>query len=174
MSRRRAFRPDALGPLEERRVPSQVALVHQNLFETAALRGVQLRPTIATTRQGSDRVTLHRRAERGGLNFFAVAGVPDASELARGADPNVVTYMIRFRNDGPTPLTSASIVDTLDRHLTYVPGSATVPDGGSFSATGNRQGQQVLRWDLPGGLAPGASSFVRFQARYQAGPGRPA
>jgi uncharacterized repeat protein (TIGR01451 family) len=105
------------------------------------------------------------------------------------AEPGqVVTFTIRWRNMGNTPIASVSIVDSLLPRFEYVPGSARGPSGSVFTATEghsrlltvergqsdegidflaaeNAVGSTELRWDLPGQLMPGQQGAVSFQAR---------
>jgi uncharacterized repeat protein (TIGR01451 family) len=75
-----------------------------------------------------------------------------------------VTYTIRFRNMGNTPIRAVSIVDSLMPRLEYVPGSALGPADTIFTAGENKAGSLELRWDLPGALAPGSEGYVAFRA----------
>lgn len=85
----------------------------------------------------------------------------DADQAEPG---DVVTYTIRFKNMGNTPIRAVSIVDSLLPRLEYVAKSATGPAGTIFSAAENNGGSLELRWDLPEALAPGAEGTVAFQA----------
>jgi uncharacterized repeat protein (TIGR01451 family) len=81
------------------------------------------------------------------------------------AEPgDTVTFTIRFKNMGNTPIRAVSIVDSLMPRLEYVPKSAFGPAGTIFTAGENQASSLELRWDLPGALAPGAEGFVSFQA----------
>ncbi len=81
------------------------------------------------------------------------------------AEPgDIVTYTIRYKNMGNTPIKSVSIVDSLMPRLEYVPKTALGPKGTVFTAAENQSSSLELRWDLPGALAPGAEGYVEFQA----------
>jgi len=81
------------------------------------------------------------------------------------AEPgDVVTFTIRYRNMGNTPIKSVSIIDSLMPRLEYVSRSALGPVGTVFTAGENNASSLELRWDLPGTLAPGVEGSVSFQA----------
>lgn len=75
-----------------------------------------------------------------------------------------LTFMIRYRNMGNTPIRSVSIVDSLLPRFEYIPGSAEGPKGTVFTAGENRVGAMELRWEIPGTVAPGAEDSVTFRA----------
>jgi hypothetical protein len=75
-----------------------------------------------------------------------------------------VTYTIRFKNIGNTPIKAVSIVDSLMPRLEYEAGSAVGPADTVFTAGENRAGSLELRWDLPAALAPGVEGYVSFKA----------
>ncbi len=81
------------------------------------------------------------------------------------AEPgDFVTYTIRFKNMGNTPIRAVSIVDSLMPRLEYVAKSATGPAGTVFSAAENKAGSLELHWELPEALAPGVEGTVSFRA----------
>jgi uncharacterized repeat protein (TIGR01451 family) len=81
------------------------------------------------------------------------------------AEPgDVVTYTIRFKNIGNTPIKAVSIVDSLMPRLEYEAKSAVGPADTVFTAGENRAGSLELRWELPGALAPGVEGYVSFRA----------
>ena len=81
------------------------------------------------------------------------------------AEPgDTVTFTIRYRNMGNTPIKSVSIIDSLMPRLEYVPKSAFGPAGTVFTAGENKGSSLELRWDLPGSVAPGTEGSVSFQA----------
>nr|UXE45569.1 hypothetical protein Hi04_10k_c4998_00012 [uncultured bacterium] len=81
------------------------------------------------------------------------------------AEPgDTVTYTIKFRNMGNSPIRAVSIVDSLLPRLEYVAKSATGPAGTVFSAGENKAGSLELRWDLPDALMPGVEGTVTFKA----------
>jgi uncharacterized repeat protein (TIGR01451 family) len=81
------------------------------------------------------------------------------------AEPgDVVTYTIRFKNMGNSPIRAVSIVDSLMPRLEYVPNSAKGPANTIFTAAPNKADTLELRWDLPDSLMPGVEGTVSFQA----------
>lgn len=81
------------------------------------------------------------------------------------AEPgDVVTYTIRFKNMGNSPIRAVSIVDSLMPRLEYVANSATGPAATIFTAGENKAGSMELHWELPGALMPGAEGAVSFKA----------
>jgi len=81
------------------------------------------------------------------------------------AEPgDTVTYTIRFKNIGNSPIQAVSIVDSLMPRLEYAPKSAQGPAGTVFTAGENKVGSLELRWDLPGAIAPGSEGYVSFDA----------
>ena len=77
----------------------------------------------------------------------------------------VVTFVIQYRNMGNVPIGSVSVIDSLLARLEYVPGSAKGPARSVFTAEENQAGSSILRWDLPGEVAPGAEGYVSFEAK---------
>ncbi len=81
------------------------------------------------------------------------------------AEPgDFVTYTIRFKNMGNSPIRAVSIVDSLMPRLEYVPNSATGPANTIFSAAPNKADTLELRWDLPDALMPNVEGTVSFRA----------
>lgn len=85
----------------------------------------------------------------------------DADQAEPG---DVVTYTIRFKNMGNTPIRAVSIVDSLMPRLEYVAKSAMGPTGTVFTSGENQSGSLELRWDLPEALKPGVEGTVSFKA----------
>ena len=70
---------------------------------------------------------------------------------------DALTYTIEYRNDKDTAAT-VTVTDVLPDGLTYVDGSASVPEGAAFKAEG-----QTLTWTIENAAA-GAAGTVTFQA----------
>lgn len=157
MVRRSPFRPDALGPLEPRLVPSHVAPIHRVVIPTPTISSSS--PTWSTARLADHRYLTSVSAN-------VVVQGPDATGSTSGADPAARTIEIRLQNQGDSPVSSATIAERLPRKLAYVAGSARGSDVGPVEATQARRGATVLRWDLQDSLAVGATTVVSFQARY--------
>ena len=110
------------------------------------------------------------------------------SDTAVAEAGQVVTFTIRWRNMGNTPIGNVSVVDSLLPRFEYIPGSARGPSGSVFTAAEgpsdilgteggrseegieflaaeNAVGSTELRWDLPASIMPGEQGAVSFQAR---------
>lgn len=83
--------------------------------------------------------------------------------MARVGD--VVTFYLRYTNVGGQPVTTVSVTDSLTGRLEYVPGSGKTDRPATFTTRRNEAGSDVLTWDFAGGLPPGQSGVVSFQAR---------
>jgi uncharacterized repeat protein (TIGR01451 family) len=78
---------------------------------------------------------------------------------------DVVTFMLRYMNQGGKPITDVAVSDSLSPRLEYVPGTAQSDRPAVFTTAPNEVGSQVLRWEVSGTLQPGASGALRFKAR---------
>jgi len=87
---------------------------------------------------------------------------PDKCEPQLG---DVVTFYIRYKNQGHRPITGVVVSDSLTARLEYVPASARSDRDGLFTTTPNEADSAVLRWEITGSLPPGQIGTVCFQAR---------
>jgi uncharacterized repeat protein (TIGR01451 family) len=78
---------------------------------------------------------------------------------------DVVTFTLRYSNQGGRPITDVAVSDSLTARLEYVPGSAVADRNAVFTTQANEAGSTILRWEITGTLQPGQSGVVRFQAR---------
>jgi uncharacterized repeat protein (TIGR01451 family) len=78
---------------------------------------------------------------------------------------DVVTFSLKYSNQGGRPITDVAVVDSLTTRLEYVPGSAKSDRDAVFTMQENEAGSLILRWEITGRLLPGQSGVVRFQAR---------
>jgi uncharacterized repeat protein (TIGR01451 family) len=78
---------------------------------------------------------------------------------------DVVTFTLRYSNQGGRPITDVAVTDSLTTRLEYVPGSAVADRNAVFTTQANEAGSTILRWEITGTLQPGQSGVVRFQAR---------
>jgi len=78
---------------------------------------------------------------------------------------DVVTFTIRYRNATPFPATELLLSDSLSGRLEYVPGTATTDRPANITTIDNEAGSVIVRFEIPGPLAPGASGTVTFQAK---------
>lgn len=86
----------------------------------------------------------------------------DASNAQIG---DLVTFTLKYSNDGGRPITDVIVSDSLTGRLEYVPGSAQSSRAAVFTTQPNDSGSVVLRWQITGALLPGQSGVVRFQAK---------
>jgi uncharacterized repeat protein (TIGR01451 family) len=78
---------------------------------------------------------------------------------------DVVTFHLKYSNQGGQPISDVAVVDSLTGRLEYVPGSAKSSRDAVFTIQENDAGSVVLRWEVGGKLLPGTSGVVSFQAR---------
>jgi uncharacterized repeat protein (TIGR01451 family) len=78
---------------------------------------------------------------------------------------DVVTFVLKYSNQGGQPITDVAVTDSLTTRLEYVPGSAQTDRPAVFTTQLNEAGSLILRWEIMGRLMPGTSGVVRFQAR---------
>jgi uncharacterized repeat protein (TIGR01451 family) len=78
---------------------------------------------------------------------------------------DVVTFTLRYSNQGNHPITDVAVSDSLTARLEYVAGSAVSDRNAVFTTQANEVGSTILRWEIIGTLQPGQSGVVRFKAR---------
>ncbi len=78
---------------------------------------------------------------------------------------DVVTFTLRYSNQGGRPIADVAVSDSLTTRLEYVPGSAVSDRNAVFTTQANEAGSTILRWEVTGILQPGQTGVVRFQAR---------
>jgi uncharacterized repeat protein (TIGR01451 family) len=78
---------------------------------------------------------------------------------------DVVTFYVRYSNQGGRAITDVALSDSLSPRLEYVPGSARADRNAVFTTQANEAGSVILRWELSGRLLPGQQGVVSFQAR---------
>ncbi len=175
-ARRRAFRPDVVGVLESRLVLSHVAVPADvrsahNKAERVEYASVT-DPSFTVTckgsgaTQGADVTRVLKRSGRigdGELVSSVETQLPTAEMVSVGVPPDEATIWIDYNNDSQTRITSATISDTLDTDLTYVPGSGTSPAGGTVTVTTGANGVQTVQLSLPSGIAPNTHGYLEFQ-----------
>jgi len=84
------------------------------------------------------------------------------------ASGDVVTYTIRYGNNGPLIAPNRSLVDSLPTGMNYIINSATVLSGvqiGQPVVTGNPAAGQTLTWTGFTNMPAGYSGLVQIQAR---------
>ena len=77
----------------------------------------------------------------------------------------VVTFTLKYTNQGGQPISGIVVSDSLINRLEYVPGSAMADRDAVFTTQANEAGSLILRWSIGGTLPPGQSGTLQFQAR---------
>ncbi len=78
---------------------------------------------------------------------------------------DVVTFFLRYANQGQRTLTDVAVSDSLTSRLEYVSGSAKSDRPALFTMQENEAGSMILRWEISGKLLPDDKGVIRFQAR---------
>jgi uncharacterized repeat protein (TIGR01451 family) len=78
---------------------------------------------------------------------------------------DVVTFYLKYHNNGGKPIDDVAVSDSLTARLEYVPGSAKSDRPAVFTMQENEAGSVILRWEVNGRLRPNESGTVSFQAR---------
>ena len=78
---------------------------------------------------------------------------------------DIVTFFLKYTNQGGQPITDVVVSDSLTARLEYVPGSARSDRDSVFTTQPNEAGSLILRWEINGALPPGQNGVVSFQAR---------
>ena len=77
----------------------------------------------------------------------------------------VVTFHLKYTNQGGQPITGITLSDSLTGRLEYVPGTAKTDREALFTMKENEAGSLILQWQIGGALLPGQSGETVFQAR---------
>jgi uncharacterized repeat protein (TIGR01451 family) len=78
---------------------------------------------------------------------------------------DIVTFYLKYSNQGGQPITDIAVSDSLTARLEYVPGSAKSDRDAVFTMQQNEAGSLILRWEIQGRLPPAESGVVSFQAK---------
>jgi uncharacterized repeat protein (TIGR01451 family) len=78
---------------------------------------------------------------------------------------DVVTFYIKYSNQGGQPISDIVVSDNLTGRLEYMPGSAKTNHDAVFTMQQNEAGSLILRWEVQGRLLPAESGVVSFQAK---------
>jgi len=143
MGLRHAFRPDALGTLEDRAVPSH--LTPSLLGQVASARRFAI-PTPRITQ--STPQWSHRPLPGGQFPSGLTSRVTVLP--GEGTTPGARSVAIHIENAGNAPVSSATMTLQLPRNVAYVPGSAQPIGGGEVNATTARNGSTIIEWTIPG------------------------
>ena len=77
----------------------------------------------------------------------------------------IVTFYLKYTNQGGQPITGVVVSDSLTGRLEYVPGTALADRAAVFTTQENEAGSLILRWEIAGSLPPVQRGMLRFQAR---------
>lgn len=101
-----------------------------------------------------------------------ITSFPNQLVVSKSIDPpgphhlgQEITITIRYRNNTRMPLTDLVVSDSLSGRLQYVQGSASSDRPANVTETPNEVGSVVVRFELPGALAPGQGGEVKFRAK---------
>ncbi len=78
---------------------------------------------------------------------------------------DVVTFYLRYTNQGGLPISDVVVTDSLTPRFEYVAGSARTDREATFTLQPNETGSAVLRWQFSGTLPPRQSGTISFQVR---------
>jgi uncharacterized repeat protein (TIGR01451 family) len=78
---------------------------------------------------------------------------------------DIVTFFLKYSNQGGRPITDVAVSDSLTGRLEYVPGSSKSDRDAVFTMQENSAGSLVLRWEISGRLLAGQTGIVSFQAK---------
>jgi uncharacterized repeat protein (TIGR01451 family) len=85
------------------------------------------------------------------------------AKAARVGD--VVTFHLKYSNQGGRPISDVAVSDSLPGRLEYVTGTARSDRGAVFTTQENEAGSVIVHWEIDGQLLPGQSGVVSFQAK---------
>jgi uncharacterized repeat protein (TIGR01451 family) len=87
---------------------------------------------------------------------------PDKCDAQIG---DVVTFYLKYSNEGGKPITDIIVSDSLAARFEYVPGSARSDRDAIFTIQPNEAGSSILRWQVADALPASRSGMVSFQVR---------
>lgn len=119
------------------------------------------------------KATLHGTGTVDGLCLAPEVGAPldrplviiKWPEKCGGLVGELVTFFVKYTNQGGRPISNVAISDSLAPRFEYVPGSAKSDREANFTIQPNEAGSSILRWEFAGQLLPRESGVVSFQAR---------
>lgn len=164
-----------LKPLKRRQIQSGAQFDHANeawlanRIQKAADWSMKAYPVVqgvtaaANEVEGTFRPQVHigidTEAATGSLHVIKMADVD------RAVPGDIITFTIRFENTGNKALHDVRIIDNLTPRLEYIADSAGSDLPGRIVVDENGLGSKILRFELEGEIAGGASGTVEFQAR---------
>lgn len=114
--------------------------------------------TVTSVDSASEYSVAEDRRPPGDLRVVKLADQPSAQP------GDVLTFRIRFYNDGGRELKSVRILDHISPRLEYVEGSAVSELDGKLTAESDEYGGQILQFVLDAPLEGGKSGEICFQA----------
>jgi uncharacterized repeat protein (TIGR01451 family) len=133
-----------------------------NYYGTAVIgqvRGVQMKASVAAVKDLSGTHLMLKSEEDVPL---CIIKWPDRHGVLSG---ELLTFFLRFRNDGKLPINDVAVVDNLTPRFEYVPGTSKADRDGTFTFQPNDVGSAMLRWEFNGPLLPGESGTISFQVK---------
>jgi uncharacterized repeat protein (TIGR01451 family) len=155
-------------------------LLAQQIEQLQAVRG-QERPSATENRTGTLLIAKlqgnafligrYQGQSVTGVCFHHVPPPDRPLVLSKSADKeaavigDVITFRLRYTNQGGQPISGIAISDSLTARLEYIPGTARSDHQAVFSMIENEVGSVVLHWEIGSPLPPGQSGEVTFQVR---------
>ena len=139
---------------------SSVAAVVQVTAVTGRLMGLD----VITTLQNTNDITgtcAKPESQAPDLPLLLIKW-PDKCGAAIG---EIITFYLKYTNQGGQPITNVVVSDSLTNRLEYVAGSARADRDGTFTTQPNEAGSLILRWEINDPLPPRQSGTVSFQVR---------
>lgn len=119
----------------------------------------QFGQAVTSAEYAAEYVVAEDRRPRGELRIVKLA------DQAVAQPGDVITFRIRFYNDGGRELREVRILDHLSPRLEYLEGSAVSELEGRLLFEADDSGGQILQFELEAPLPGGASGEITFQAR---------
>jgi uncharacterized repeat protein (TIGR01451 family) len=108
----------------------------------------------------------------GSLEPDEITNTPNQFVVTKSVSPSgpvqpgdIVTFTIAYRNATLLPATDIILSDSLSARLEYVPGSAVFDRPTNATTLDNEAGSVIVRFEIPGPIAPGQSGQVQFKAK---------
>ena len=154
-------------------------------YQNVALKSIKnkTRPSVVRTNHAT-----HAFGQVDGLNLVAsvkgLKGVSSASLPPKDSEPperplklikwpdkygaaigDIVTFSLKFVNEGGRPIQNVIVSDSLNPRFEYVPGTQKTDRAALFTTQNNEVGSQVLSWQFTDPLPPGQSGLITFEVR---------
>jgi uncharacterized repeat protein (TIGR01451 family) len=146
--------------LDSQQRPSSL-LQEQHAYVTGRVEGLQVVSSDTKTGNVTGSCLAPEQAEPSEKPLVIIKW-PDKCDPQIG---EVVTFYIRYKNQGHRAITGIIVNDSLTARLEYVSGSARTDRDALFTTTPNEANSLLLRWEISGALQPGQTGIVSFQVR---------